>query len=207
MKNQFAHRTACDLTRENGLVAVRIPLVHMTVFIAWRVQWPVPGAEGAWARCLRARLVRAKAGNPHFSPHFLAGSLLHSRHQHRRLLRQLQAHLQPQQPPLPHPQPPACVRLYVSPAPCCRLTAARVDPAFSGSTKHSGTTANRSCDEQVHLQTGQCVSLPRGRSSRRDLTSDRVTKLVPPSGRPSLASTASTAPVSTMAPRTSSSSA
>jgi hypothetical protein len=38
-------------------------------------------------------------------------------------------------------QPPSCVRLYVF-APCCRFAAARLDPAFSGSTKHSGTTAN-----------------------------------------------------------------
>ena len=62
----------------------------------------------------------------------------------------------------------------------------------------------------------RAIGSPSDRSMRKStselrnatkLTACRVTRLVPPSGRPSPASMASTAPVSTMAPRTCSSSA
>jgi hypothetical protein len=179
-------------------VQLSVPVAGRRVYLLW-------AAGSAW---FVQRPMRSEHARPVSTTFFLAGHRLSpfSLSTPATSLNPAPNHLQFSSTLIPHPQPPLCVRLYVLLLPGRFLLRAST-PRSQGQQNIQEQQLTTSCNQQVHLQTGQCVSVLQTHPLRHKLTVHRVTKLVPPSGRPSPASTASTAPVSTMELRISSSSA
>ena len=105
--------------------------------------------------CAAAQAVNSLPQHPHRCSLFLSAPLstLH------RPLSTGPVHSQLQQTPFASLHHPTCVRLYVSTRSANLLSRVPCAPRLpSPTTRHERTTANELLREQVHLQTGQCVS-------------------------------------------------